>query len=208
MAKPRTAITARVYGRPARCQTCQPDAYSKGLAQRVVLQGHQRWRLLQQTQRFAHLTVTGLAEAAAAFEQGSSLRAAMRGNHESRESILNYHVVGPIFNLKPVATSQTQFVRPDSSDPVLGAFAVWPMRRTTCPKPPPSRRKKSGPTPNGQSPTAASECCTRSTTQSVQRIPQRALQPTALHAVIGLVVSDQRLDGLTPFEPLALQRRQ
>jgi hypothetical protein len=41
----------------------------------------------------------------------------------------------------------------------------------------------------------------------MQRVAFGTLEPAAIHAVIGLRVADQRLDGLAPFEPRPLPGR-
>ena len=52
----------------------------------------------------------------------------------------------------------------------------------------------------GDCPQQPADVVARSTAQSVQRIAERTLQPAPIHAVVGLGVSDQRLDGLTALE--------
>lgn len=44
----------------------------------------------------------------------------------------------------------------------------------------------------------------RRTLHRVQTVPLRSLEVTAVHAVIGLEVSDDRLDRLAPFEQLSI----
>ena len=46
----------------------------------------------------------------------------------------------------------------------------------------------------------------RGTADRLHRIAQRALQPAAVYPVIGLEVSDRRLDGLVPTQPALLLR--
>ena len=59
-----------------------------------------------------------------------------------------------------------------------------------------SRRK--APTCNG--PQQPANILTRSAAQGMQRIAQRAFHPTAIHAVVGLGVADDRFNGLSSFE--------
>ncbi len=63
-----------------------------------------------------------------------------------------------------------------------------------------SHKKRRRKAPTGNGPQQPANVVTRSAAQGMQRIAQRALHPTAIHAVVGLGVADSRFNGLATLE--------